>query len=157
MSGFIEDQHMTAHSGESRNPSPNDGKGFKSWRWMPFFNAMSGICLLALTACTQGPSHIPPIHQLPGAAISSVIENTAYKNRRNKVKAAIQPHYDFIMTDVSRGGGTSFDMACHAAKVNPPKCQELLAQISKDDHIYQTGTIDERIEKLTVAFMVYGT
>lgn len=109
-----------------------------------------------LSACNTGPSHIPPLHQIPGAAVGLAIENTRYKARRNKVKASIQPHLDFILIEADRGGGTTFSMTCKLAHVSDPKCAELAQQISQDTHIYRVGTIDERIEKLTIAFMVYG-
>ena len=117
---------------------------------------LASLALGGLAACSTDASHIPPLHQLPGAAIGSVIENSRYQARRDKVKAMIQPHYDLLMTDVSRGGGTTFDITCRAANVSPPKCQELLSQIAQDSHIYGVGTLEERIEKLTIAFMVYG-
>jgi len=109
-----------------------------------------------LTACQTGPSHIPPLHELPGAAVGSVIENSRYKARRNKVKASIQPHVDFLLAEADRGGGPTFNMSCEVAKVSPPKCMELAKQISQDAHIYRVGTTSEKVEKLTVAFMVYG-
>ncbi len=111
---------------------------------------------LGLISCTSGPSHIPPLHQIPGAAIGSAIENTRYKSRRNKVKASIAPHLDFILTEADRGGGSTFSISCQVARVSPPKCAELARQISQDAHIYRVGSFDERVEKLTVAFMVYG-
>jgi len=109
-----------------------------------------------LTACQTGPSHIPPLHELPGAAVGSVIENSRYKARRNKVKASIQPHIDFLLTEADRGGGPTFRMSCEVAKVSATKCVKLAKQISQDAHVYKVGTSDERVEKLTVAFMVYG-
>jgi hypothetical protein len=99
---------------------------------------------------------MPAPHQIPGAAIGSVIENGRYKSRRQKVKAAIQPHLDFILTEADRGGGPTFNMTCQTARVSPAKCAELARQISIDAHIYKTGYPEEQIEKLTVAFMVYG-
>lgn len=114
------------------------------------------IITLGLSACSSGPSHIPPTHQIPGAAIGSVIENARYKSRRNKVKASIAPHIDFILSEADRGGGPTFNGSCRVANVSPPKCEELTRQISQDAHIYQTSNYDECLEKLTVAFMVYG-
>lgn len=114
------------------------------------------IALLSLTACKSGPSHIPPLHQIPGAAIGSAIENNRYKSRRNKVKASLAPHIDFILNEADRGGGPTLNGSCRVAKVSPPKCAELTRQISQDTHIYQTGSYDERLEKLTLAFMVFG-
>lgn len=114
------------------------------------------MTVLGLSACSSGPSHIPPLHQIPGAAVGTAIENTRYKARRNKVKAAIQPHIDFILTEADRGGGTTFSMTCKLAHVSAAKCAELAQQISQDAHTYRAGTTDERVEKLTVAFMVYG-
>lgn len=111
---------------------------------------------LGLAACSTDPSHIPPLHQIPGAAVGSAIENTRYKARRNKVKASIQPHLDFILSEADSGGGTTFSMTCKLAHVRTPKCAKLAQQISQDTHIYMVGTVEERIEKLTVAFMVYG-
>lgn len=110
---------------------------------------------LGLSGCSSGPSHIPPLHQIPGAAVGSAIENTRYKARRNKVKAAIQPHLDFILTEADRGGGTTFSLTCELAHVSSSKCTELAQQISQDHHIYKVGTVEERVEKLTVAFMVF--
>ena len=114
------------------------------------------IIATLLTACANGPSHIPPLHELPGAAVGSAIENSRYKARRKKVKASIQPHLDFILAEADMGGGTTFNLSCEVAKVSPPKCAELAKQISQDAHIYRVGTMDEKVEKLTVAFMVYG-
>ncbi len=48
------------------------------------------------------------------------------------------------------------DMSCGVAKVSPLKCAELARQISQDADIYKAGSVDERLEKLTVAFMVHG-
>lgn len=114
------------------------------------------IALTCLTACSSRTSHIPPLHQIPGAAIGSAIENTRYSSRRNKVKASLAPHLDFILSEADRGGGPTFDMSCQTARVSPPKCAELARQISQDAHIYRSGSYAERLEKLTVAFMVYG-
>lgn len=99
---------------------------------------------------------MPPLHELPGAAVGSVIENSRYKARRKNVKASIQPHVDFLLAEADRRGGPTFRLSCEVAKVSPPKCSELAKQISQDAHIYQVGTTNERVEKLTVAFMVYG-
>jgi len=117
-----------------------------------------GILITAalLTACTTGSSHIPPLHELPGAAVGTVIENSRYKARRNKVKASLQPHLDFILAEADKGGGPTFILSCEMARVSPQKCTKLAQQISQDAHIYRVGTVDERVEKLTVAFMVYG-
>ena len=123
---------------------------------MPVMKRVILITAFGLSACGTGPSHIPPLHKIPGAAIGSAIENSRYKTRRNKVKASIAPHLDFILTEADRGGGVTFDMSCKVARVSPDKCLELARQISQDAHIYRVGTIEERIEKLTVAFMVYG-
>ena len=114
------------------------------------------IIALLLCACTTNPSHIPPLHQLPGAAIESAIENSRYKSRRDKVTASIAPHLDFILAEADNGGGTTFNMSCQVARVSAPKCRELAQQISQDAHIYKTGEFSKRVEKLTVAFMVYG-
>ena len=108
-----------------------------------------------LAACNTSPSHIPPLHQIPGAAVGTAIENTRYTARRNKVKASIQPHLDFILSEADSGGGTTFSMTCKLAHVIAPKCAELAQQVSQDPHIYKVGTVDERVEKLTVAFMVF--
>ena len=109
-----------------------------------------------ITSCSSDASHLPLPHQLPGAVVGSTIENSRYKARRKKVKASIQPHVYFILKEADSGGGPIFNMSCDVANVSPSKCSELALQISKDKHIYQTGTTDERVEKLTVAFMVYG-
>lgn len=116
----------------------------------------SFIAATLLTACQTGPSHIPPLHELPGAAVGSAIENSRYKARRNKVNASIQPHLDFILTEADKGGGPTFRLSCKVAKVSPPKCAELAKQIAQDSHIYRVGSTDEKVEKLTVAFMVFG-
>jgi hypothetical protein len=114
------------------------------------------IPLFWLTACQTGPSYIPPVHQLPGAAIGSIFENARYAARRDKVKASIAPHLDLILSEAERGGGPTMDMSCGVAKVSPLKCAELARQISQDADIYKAGSVDERLEKLTVAFMVHG-
>ena len=115
------------------------------------------IVCLAMAGCQTGPSHIPPWYQLPSTALGSVIENNNYKQRRNKVKASIQPHLDFILTDADLGGGVTFNMTCEVASVSAVKCAELAREISANPQIYKTGDTAEKVEKLTVTFMVYGS
>jgi len=117
---------------------------------------ISILACLGLTSCQTGPSHVPPPHQIPSAAIGSIIDNSRYNSRRSKVKASIQPHFDFILTEADRGGGPTFDLTCQIARIGAAKCAELARQISNDTHIYKTGDTEEKVEKLTVAFMVYG-
>ena len=114
------------------------------------------LACFSLTACQTGPSHIPPVYELPGAALGSAVEKSRYKTRRNKVKASIRPHLDFILAEADLGGGPTFSLSCKVARVSPSQCTALARQISTDAHIYKTGTPLEQIEKLTVAFMVYG-
>jgi len=127
----------------------------KSMKSVAYFIGL-GAFSLGFSACSTNTSHIPPLHQLPGAAIESMIENNRYKARRDKVKASIAPHLDFIMSEADSGGGPIFNMSCRVARVSAPKCIELAQKISQDAHIYKTGTFSEKVEKLTVAFMVYG-
>lgn len=85
-----------------------------------------------------------------------MIENMRYASRRKNVKASIAPHLDFILTEADRGGGTTFNMSCKVAGVSPMNCAKLARQISNDAHIYKAGSFDEKVEKLTVAFMVHS-
>ena len=114
------------------------------------------VTCLGLTACQTGPSHIPSLHQLPTAALGSVIENTRYEKRRDKVQASIESRLDLILDEADLGGGISFNLTCDIARVRPRLCDQLAKQISTDANIYRTGGIAKRVEKLTVAFMVYG-
>ena len=100
---------------------------------------LMGLCLtcLCLAACQTGPSHIPPMPQLPAAALGSMIENSRYEGRRRGVKTSSEPHVDVILTEADLGGGTQFNMTCKLARVTPDQCAELAQQISTDAHIYK--------------------
>lgn len=110
----------------------------------------------ALMGCRTDTSHLPLPHQLPGAVIGSVVENTRYNSRRNKVKASIQPHVDFITKEAALGGGPTFNLTCKVANVSPLNCTKVAQDISQNGQIYSLGSLDEQIEKLTVVFMVHG-
>lgn len=114
------------------------------------------VVTLALTACSRGASHIPPLHEIPGSAIGSVIENSRYDSRRGKVKALVQQNLDVLLAEADQGGGAVFSEVCGVADVSAAKCVELARQVAEDVEIYRDGTVAERVEKLTVAFMVYG-
>jgi len=117
---------------------------------------LNTLALLMLMACSRGASHIPPLHQIPGAAVGATIENSLYNSRREKVTASIEVDLDVLLSEADLGGGRTFTEVCKVAKVRSRKCDELANQVAQDGHLYKVGTIEERIEKLTVAFMVYG-
>ena len=65
-----------------------------------------------LTACSsREASHLPTLIQLPGAVISSTIENTFYNAKRNKVEAYVAQHYLAIRHDVYLNGGPALEGA----------------------------------------------
>ena len=72
--------------------------------------------LILLNACSNNEaSHLPSPIELPGAIIGSVIENTVYQSRRNKVEAYVSKHYLAIRDDAYRGGGKTLEGAFDAA------------------------------------------
>lgn len=74
--------------------------------------------VIFLTACSnRETSHLPSPIQLPGAAISSVIENTLYSAKRNKVEAYVARHYLALRHDALLGGGPTIEGALDSARI----------------------------------------
>jgi len=101
---------------------------------------------------------MPPFWQLPGAAVSSVIENTAYDARRDTVKRLVTLHEREIAAEIDRGGGPGLAEAMTAARVAVERRPALLADLRGHPGIYRLKDRADRldIEAVTVALMVYG-
>ena len=117
------------------------------------------LCLLtvsvALSACAGGASHVPPLWQLPGAAVGSTIDNEVYGRRRAKVKKYVAENWIQIQTDISLGGGVALNRAFDLAKIAYAKRVGVLKEIKARPDIYQAGSLVENIEMLTVTLMVH--
>jgi len=114
------------------------------------------FCLFPITGCTQ-TSHIPAPWQLPGAAVGSVIENTIYEARRNKVKAYIQANYLSLKDETANNGGNVYSKLCEIANVDKNKETLLLElQNSELNYFLEDVVTEEVLEKITVTIMVHS-
>ena len=116
-----------------------------------------GLLGLGLAGCQSGgANHIPPPWQYPGAAIGSVIENTAYKARRRKVERFTADNYEAVVTDIQSGGGATLTHVLGISRVPLSRHPELRVAIMDDPNIYFSGPRPQNIERLVVAIMVHG-
>jgi len=60
--------------------------------------------LFIFVGCTKEATHFPSIFELPGAIITSVIDNGLYGHKRKKVKGYVIKHYDVLKKEVTHGG-----------------------------------------------------
>ncbi|SMX35256.1 hypothetical protein [Actibacterium lipolyticum] len=107
---------------------------------------------LLLAACAGGEaSHIPHPLALPGAAISTAVENSVYNAKRSKVKTFVTAHLPQIEAEIIQGGGPTLTQAMALAKVPADRQPELVARLGEDIDLYRADA-----EALTVALMVHG-
>ena len=108
------------------------------------------LVFAGLAACTA-PSHIPNPILLPGAAISTAVENSAYNARRSKVKTFVTQQQPGIEAEIKTGTGPLLTQAMDLARVPPHEQPTLAKLLQADQHIYLGNP-----EALTVALMVHG-
>lgn len=108
------------------------------------------LMFTGLVACTE-PSHIPNPILLPGAAVSTALENSVYNARRGKVKTYVLENQSGVEADIRAGGGSMLSQAMDLAKVPAPEQPALAQLLRADQHIYLGDP-----EALTVALMVHG-
>jgi len=116
---------------------------------------LTALLALALTACTSA-SHLPPPHEVPGAIIGTTIGNARYEARRSKVSAHIAANLDGLTGEIARGAGPALDETFRLARVPESARPALLTSLRSDPHLYIAPPDAERIENLTIAFMVHG-
>ena len=113
---------------------------------------------MGMAGCSTGPSHIPPLWQLPGAAVSSAVSNAAYDARRSDVKRLVTRDERAMIGEIERGGGPALDRAMDAARIPPENRPGVIAELGSAPDIYRRSDDRSRmdIEAVTVALMVYG-
>lgn len=113
---------------------------------------------MAVAGCSGGPSHVPPLWQLPGAVVSTAVGNAAYDARRGRVQALVMRHERALVAEIDGGGGPALAMTMDAARVLSERRPRLRNELRDAPHIYRNaddrGRLD--IEAVTVALMVYG-
>lgn len=105
--------------------------------------------------CAGEASHIPPLWQLPGAAVSSAFENASYDAKRGRVEQIVSLHRDAIAAEIDAGGGPRLTEAMVAAGVPDAVRPVLLNDLRSNRDIYRDGRA-LKIEPVTVALMVHG-
>ncbi len=94
------------------------------------------IIVLFLTACSsREASHLPSLLELPGALISSGIENANYEHKRSKVKRYIVTHYNILKQEVRRGKGMHLSELLQIARISTQSRATVKHAIQHD---YQT-------------------
>ena len=101
---------------------------------------------------------MPPLWQVPGAAVASAVENAAYGTRRDAVKRHVTRDEAALIADIDRGGGSALDEAMDAARIPVERRAQLAGELRNEPGVYRRrddpGLLD--IEAVTVALMVYG-
>ncbi len=113
------------------------------------------LIVILLAGCSGGPSHIPPLWQLPGAAVSSAYENAGYDAKRGRVKQIVSRHSAEIAAEIDAGGGIRLTEAMVAAGVPEATRPMLLTDFRSRPDIYRNWR-GVQIEPVTVALMVHG-
>ena len=70
---------------------------------------------ILISGCSNDASHLPSPFELPGAILSSAIENATYNTKRKNVEAYVGKHYLAIRDDAYQGGGKTLEGAFDAA------------------------------------------
>ena len=73
---------------------------------------------------SKGANHIP-ILQLPGAAVSTGIENAIYGKKRKKVALYALENYDVLKLEIKQSSGTHLDKILNLAKIKSSKTQKV--------------------------------
>ena len=99
------------------------------------------LMLLFLNACsTKEASHFPSPLELPGAIISTTVENAFYEHKRSKVKAYIISHYDAIKHDIRLGKGTHIENLLHQADIKASTRSTVKKALQKDYYVMFQNT-----------------
>ncbi len=115
------------------------------------------VAVVLLTGCaSREASHLPPVWQIPGAVIGGGIENAVYGAKRKRVEAHVSANFNVLLTDMRNGSGPALTRAFELSGVNESKRDELIADILGHPDIYLVGPPAQNIERVVVAFMVYG-
>ncbi len=113
------------------------------------------MLVAGLAGCSGEASHIPPLWQLPGAAISSAIGNAGYDAKRGRVKQMVTRNERAIAMEIDAGGGVRLTEAMRAARIDPAIYGTVLKELRDHPDIYRSGD-GLKIEPVTVALMVHG-
>ncbi|MCF6443413.1 hypothetical protein [Nereida sp. MMG025] len=105
----------------------------------------------ALAGCGGTASHLPNPLLLPGQAVITGLENSAYTTRRGKVSRYVAANSDAILQDAKAGGGPALTKAMQIARVPADRHRELRHVLKADAELYATNQ-----EALVVAIMVHG-
>ena len=99
------------------------------------------LMLLFLNACsTKEASHLPSPLELPGAIISTTVENAFYEHKRSKVKAYIISNYDAIKHDIRLGKGTHIENLLHQAYIKASTMSTVKKALQKDYYVMFQNT-----------------
>jgi len=111
------------------------------------------LLLFPLAACDpSAPSHLPNPLELPFAAISNGISNSAYDAKRQKVSRYVTTNFGVLKTEIGHADHPHLTQAMNIAKIPASARPGLLQELQDNPDIYQT----QNPEQLIIAIMVYG-
>ncbi len=107
--------------------------------------------LVLVAGCAGEASHVPPLWQLPGAAIGAAASNAAYAARRARVRAAVEASLPGLLA--RRPDAT--ESVLSAARIAPDRRAEAIAALDAE-LMRPVADRAARIEGITVVLMVHG-
>jgi len=90
------------------------------------------LSLFLLGCSSKDASHLPSLFELPGAIVSTTIENAAYNAKRNRVQHYVTVHYTLLREEVSQGQGKHLNNVMHLAGVSGTDQPKAAKEIQKD-------------------------
>ena len=90
------------------------------------------VFIFLLTACSKEANHLPSIFELPGAIISTGIENTIYSHKRNKIKRYVVLHYDQLDREIAQGKGEALDRLLKRMEISRHDTFDIKRKLQKD-------------------------
>jgi len=99
------------------------------------------LSFFILGCSSKDASHLPSVFELPGAIISSTIENTVYSHKRNKVKHYIVDHYDVLKREIKKGEGSHIEVLLAKADIDKEKYSKIKKELQTDYNTMFRNTI----------------
>jgi len=90
------------------------------------------VFIFLLTACSKEANHLPSIFELPGAILSTGIENSIYSHKRDRIKRYIVLHYSQLDREIAQGKGATLDRLLKLMEISRHDTIQVKRKLQKD-------------------------